>query len=390
MKTVKRCFVFLLAAAAAVLLLISFRDQRQTVSVYENRALAAHPAFSLRGLWDGSYFDGWDAYFSDHVAWRDDMMRDYLWLQLYAKRQVVAQDVVIGDGALLPYLPYTDYSGYDYDSPARAAVQRLLPIQQAAEARGGVFLYLGIDEQRSALREAYPAYLYNKSDYFDASEAAFRAAAEEAGLSVLFTRDLWTEEDCRRYYSAVDHHYNLLGAQAAWRALLAWCASQDMELPAPEEAELNIRSWPGDFYGSYSRRFYDLSPITEELLVFDDSVLPPYERWDDGERTDAPVLVLPEAGAHAQYTAYMGGDHGETVIRTDRPALPNILIVGDSFTNPLEALCVCSFNEVRSLDFRHYDAMTLTEYLETFPADVVIVVRDNLNYLLQEGNGDLK
>lgn len=34
----------------------------------------------------------------------------------------------------------------------------------------------------------------------------------------------------------------------------------------------------------------------------------------------------------------MGGDIGESVITTNRPKLPNILIYGDSFTNPLETL----------------------------------------------------
>ena len=125
-------------------------------------------------------------------------------------------------------------------------------------------------------------------------------------------------------------------------------------------------------------------------MIFDASALPAYQRWDDGKRTDAPLLQLPKAGARIQYSAYMGGDLGETVIRTDRPELPNVLIVGDSFTNPVEALLVGSFNEIRSLDFRKYTEMTLTEYLQAHPADVVVVLRDSLNYVGDEGNGDLK
>ena len=49
-----------------------------------------------------------------------------------------------------------------------------------------------------------------------------------------------------------------------------------------------------------------------------------------------------------------------------------------------------SFHEIRSLDFRKYDQMTLTEYLQAYPADVVVVMRDSLNYVIAEGNGDLK
>ena len=130
--------------------------------------------------------------------------------------------------------------------------------------------------------------------------------------------------------------------------------------------------------------------MTDSLLIFDESVLPPYERWDNGTRNKGPLVVLPKEGSPVSYTAYMGGDKAETIIRTNRPELPNVLIVGDSFTNPVECFCVGSFNEVRSLDFRYYDKMTLTEYLAEYPADLVVVIRDSNVYSIAEGNGDLR
>ena len=64
--------------------------------------------------------------------------------------------------------------------------------------------------------------------------------------------------------------------------------------------------------------------------------------------TGKAVRVLPGRGEKVQYSVYMGGDMAETVVCTNRPELPSILIVGDSFTNPVEALCVYSFHEIRS------------------------------------------
>lgn len=83
----------------------------------------------------------------------------------------------------------------------------------------------------------------------------------------------------------------------------------------------------------------------------------------------------------------MGGDIGETVIRTGRDDLPSILVFGDSFTNPLEGLLYASCDEFRSLDFRHYDAMTLYEYIDLYQPDIVIAVRDNMSYNQFEDNG---
>jgi len=77
----------------------------------------------------------------------------------------------------------------------------------------------------------------------------------------------------------------------------------------------------------------------------------------------------------------MGGDIGETIIQTNRPDLPNILIFGDSFTNALESLLWTNFNETRSLDFRYFTEKTLLEYIDDFHPDIVICMRDEMKYL---------
>ena len=83
----------------------------------------------------------------------------------------------------------------------------------------------------------------------------------------------------------------------------------------------------------------------------------------------------------------MGGDIGETIIDTNRPELPDILIFGDSFTNPLETLLWYSFNRMYSLDLRYYNAKSLREYIDMYKPDVVICVRDETVYLSTDGNG---
>lgn len=391
MKWIKRGFLILIALLTGLFLLLSLRDRRQELSVYENRRLAAHPSFSLRGVWDGSYFRGWDDYFSDHVWHRDDRIREYEWVQLKLKRAVAINNVVIAEDCLLPLQKYMDYSRFDYQAQADPAVARLLALQNRVEGQKAQFLYLGVDEQRTALADRYPAWLYSKSDYYEGNVRSFRETCKRMGVHTVFMRDYTDPEaDPLRYYSAVDHHFNLHGAYLCYRIICDALWAQNGPFPVAEEAALGEYELPGEFYGSYSRKLYDLSPIREQLTVFDPSILPPYERWDNGARTDAPLLDLPAPGEKVQYTVFMGGDKGETVVKTNRPELPSVLIVGDSFTNPIEALCVYSFNEVRSLDYRYYEEMSVTEYLRLHPVDAVIVVRDNLNYVEAVGNGALE
>ncbi|MBQ1411350.1 MAG: hypothetical protein IIY94_08760 [Oscillospiraceae bacterium] len=392
MQRIKQGFVLLLGLLAALFLLVTYLGRREEISKFEYRTLAAHPEFSKESLLDGSYFRGWDEYISDHTAFRDGMMRSYLWLRLHVKKQLLVNDIIISEESLLPYLGEKSFGSDDYAALGRDAVERLEPIRQAVEAYGGHLLYYGIEGQSVVFRDGYPPYLHTHVDYYENCAAAFRAALAEAGFSTLYAHDVFTADggSPKRYYARVDHHYNFLGAYKSYEAICLWCREQGMEIPIVEQERLQIHPSEAPFYGAYSRKLYGLSPIEEPLLIFDASVLPSYQRWDNGEQTDAPLLQLPEEGAPIYYAAYMGGDMGETVIQTDRPELPSILIVGDSYTNPVEALCVGSFNEIRSLDFRHYDQMTLTEYLESYPADLVLILRDSLNYVIPGGNGDLK
>ena len=89
------------------------------------------------------------------------------------------------------------------------------------------------------------------------------------------------------------------------------------------------------------------------------------------------------------YNYYMGGDIAETVIKTNRPDLPRVLVVGDSFTNALESILYTSFDEMHSLDYRHYDGKNILDYIADYQPDVVLYVRDDLSYIVTSGNGSM-
>ena len=127
----------------------------------------------------------------------------------------------------------------------------------------------------------------------------------------------------------------------------------------------------------------------EKLLTASFAEDIPFTRFDNGAAAEATVYALPGSDAEPlTYGLYMGGDIAETVIRTDRPELPNALIFGDSFTNPVECLAYYSFNELRSVDLRHYTVQSLSDYIAAYQPDVVLCVRDYQSLLLREFNGD--
>ena len=44
---------------------------------------------------------------------------------------------------------------------------------------------------------------------------------------------------------------------------------------------------------------------------------------------------------------------------------------------------------MRSLDFRHYTEKSIYDYLEEYQPDVILYVRDDLSYIVTDGNGGL-
>ena len=85
----------------------------------------------------------------------------------------------------------------------------------------------------------------------------------------------------------------------------------------------------------------------------------------------------------------MGGDIAETCIRTDRSSLLTALIFGDSFTNAVESLAYYSFDEMRSVDLRHYKTQSISDYIAAYQPDVVICIRDYEALLSRSDNGGL-
>ena len=156
-----------------------------------------------------------------------------------------------------------------------------------------------------------------------------------------------------------------------------------------EEEDFRWKVLDKPFYGSRNRRLYDTSLITDQLLIYEPAEDLAFERFDYGSPAAPEVFVFTDED-YVEYNIYMGGDIGETVIRTNRPELPSVLLFGDSFTNAFETFLYRSFDETRSLDLRSYSSKTLPEYIEEYRPDLVVCLRDDTAYTAFSGNGQVK
>ena len=392
-KTADWCFIaaFLLVLFAVPALILLHGAKGQT-SYYENRTLAALPAVERESVLSGDYFSQWDTWLTDHVAGRDRLLKLNTWAEYRLFQRPTVNDIVTNSDVLLPFQTYGHWDlDYLQDMAAQSG-DSLARLDELVQSYGGTFCYLGIPLQNAYFYDRYPDYLENRKWHIDAMSQAFFSALDQRGIDYVDMTAIYEAEGRpKEYYSASDHHFTYYGAFDAYRTTMDHLNASGLDLPVLAEDDMTFLTLPNPFLGSRNRELYGLWTGEEHLVVGDQKEPVRFTRQDNGQPSPELLYALPANDTEEiSYNVYMGGDYGETILRTDRPELPNLLIFGDSFTNPLETMFYTGFNETRSLDLRHYTAQGILEYIDEYRPDVVLCVRDNTAYLSLEGNGNIQ
>ena len=69
-------------------------------SFYENRNLEPVPIYSKETLFDGTYLPQWETYFSDQIAYRDEMIYAYTYINANLFGKVNVNNIIITEKAL--------------------------------------------------------------------------------------------------------------------------------------------------------------------------------------------------------------------------------------------------------------------------------------------------
>lgn len=347
-------------------------------SFYENRTLADMPAPTAQSLWDGGFGQELERWYSDHVPARSTLLKAGTALEMKLGRPVV-NDIVVGEDLLLPYIKYGNMTREDYLRVVENTTAGFWALNEYIESLGGAFLYVGIPEQRIYFENRFPDYLNNGQPAMAAADEVFAQSLRQGGVDFLDMREIFDQAGRpEEYYPAVDHHYNYYGAYAAYRAVIDRLAERGFALPVLEEENLDFQELPNPYTGSRNRVLYDLWPTQDRAVVGVQRDPVAYARWDNGERSDRPLFSLPPSDTElVRYDLYMGGDFGETVLKTNRPGLPKALIFGDSFTNAMETLLYASFDETRILDLRHFEGGSLKDYIADYRPDIVLSIQND-------------
>lgn len=349
-------------------------------SSIELRELTAAPRPSRSGLMDGGYFRGWDKYLSDQIPLREWWLRAYGAFSVRVLGKQKMNHVYVGtDGYLLnaPELPPGPRTASDIAS----ATARFRALDSFIESYGGRFVYLHVPHKQMIVREHYPSYVVWPKGYDEVDEAIV-ASFRRAGVPIIDLRTIFLERRSRQQlFYRTDHHWTFEGAYLAYTELV-----RHFGLVPYSRDRLDVVTLPNPYIGSQNRRV-GMAVSTRDKLTFARPRVPvPYTLTVPG-KDPAPMIALPpDVETPVRYSALMGGDLGEIVIETHRPRLPDLLIVGSSFTNAVEPLLYLDFDETRILDLRAFKSMSLYDYIALHRPDCVVLMVSGHEVLTDTGN----
>ncbi len=357
-------------AAASV-----FGAEQSERSYLEGRLYQVFPDISVQSFMDETLQDETEAYLSDSIPYRNDVV---LWNAALQRASIESANLVAG------YEVYPTFFGSDYLVAPRQGYLYEMPYKQ--------------DEWEELCDNALPKYQQVMDDHSDIcwrfAMVARSATTEESpaaslvsdNADIVWFRDKLTQVTDKEQlvdlsdlsfadgdYFATDHHLTIQGGQKVYRAV---AASLGIEPIGFGDA---YTLFDGPFYGSLARGGLDtrFSDIVEDVHYEHGD----YQVWVDGK--EQSMSYLAKGFSEDGYTrgdrysnAYAGcfhGDPGLIEVRNDDVPEKTLLIVGDSYSNNMERFFAESYSCVYVLDLRHYDG-TLNDFLDDNKVDDCVFI----------------
>lgn len=352
----------LVFATAPVLLIIG----EQESSHVESRELQKIPVFSPGSFIDGSYQSALETGLADQFVGSEGMKRKYgeldraLHASIYNRLQplvggeyrMVAESLfVFGEGDHLLRKPPEAIP--ETVAAAADAFSRAIP------ADVGRYLYF-IEDSAVVDFEAE-----NDHRYYEAIK----------GVMAGFNCDslpLDSYEQYAAYYYKTDHHWNSEGAYFGYRDTARLLGVDSSLKPV---RKLNF---PMDFHGSFAKgaNLFD----TKDRFGAYRYELPPHDIWVNGLPQPYIVIDEYENGIYPtepyvdHYSICFGPNVAEVIFDYYQQDADNLLLIGNSFDNPISEALASHFNRTYVIDLRFFETLDLSAYIAERGITKVLVI----------------
>jgi len=188
-------------------------------------------------------------------------------------------------------------------------------------------------------------------------------------------------EDFEDSYYKTDRHWNNQGIFKAYDGIYTLLSQNYPDISPPLSHQV-IENFPDiEFLGSMARN--TLYPIKGDQFEVAKYNLPPYTILRNGVRVQNGKSSEYLRGEYStndyinHYSLYYGGDARILEYIFENNSKRNLLLLGNSFNNPLKPLLAYHYHHLYSIDLRHTKTFSLSEFLSTHPVDDILIIADH-------------
>ena len=366
MRKVEKIFVIVFFCIICFFLVTTLFNN-QKVSWIEQRTLTTFPKFSLDNLTNKKYYDELTSAFSDQLELREQLIKGYFLFQFQRYYGTVA----IGEDNQMYTASQKKVSDSYYDN----LVNTIKLVNKESEKISAKFIFLSIPRKDAYMTKELPSN-YNSSK--EVYEKQVRIARDNLGKDIIFIDAYEVFKNNNQYYCyySNDHHITPRCAYSLYNEINNYTQVSSYDLEKEFEIGQTIIN------GSYNRQVGQKVKHKAEDLYLIPKTNISYKRYEDEKLSNKKVF----GKGNTYEDAYMEGDNAFTRVVTNNNS-KNIMFVGSSYTNILEALSVPSYKEVLSIDYRHNKTgRSIKYYVDKYNIDYVVFVpaQSNNSYSLDK------
>lgn len=373
-KVLSITFVF----AISTVLIYGIVSKDADVSYYENRTLSYKPAFTKTHLLSGHFMRGYEKYFNDQFPGRALEIKYFTQIELMLNKTFVHYLRPINDNNIM-HSPANEKSIEELSGN----INQLTKLKEKTEIKNGEFYYFLAPHKTNALAYLLPSYV-DISPY-ENNLKNLKILSKDFKVYQLYNilNKNNNIEDWESLYFRSGHHWNMDGAILGYKEIID-TISKDY----PSLNPVNIDEYKRKvidvkkYMGSWNSNLIDIIDPSIDDIIYYETELPQFTiKYGKDESDLLPSSyeeiyatgITKNKNSISYVSAYMEDYPILTIEQEGNDNNLKVLIIKDSYANPIIFHLANNFSETTVIDVRHYKS-TVAEHLKNNNYDIVLVL----------------
>lgn len=353
-KTVQKIFIIIFLTIITFFMITTLLNNEK-VSDVERRNLNTFPKFKIENLVKKSYYDDLTNAFQDQLELRQYLIKGYFLFQF----QRYYGDAVKGKNNQLYSAEQTKPSNSYYKN-LKKQIEKVNTKNKELNAK---LIFLSIPRKDAYMTKELPK-TYTSSINIYNKQVEITKQTLDSDITFINAYDVFKKSGIYNCYYSNDHHITPKCAYNLYKEINKITNTKSYNLEEKFKINKTVVN------GAYNRQLGQTVKSKPEDLYLTPKKTINYTRYENDKLSNKKVY----GKGNSYEDAYMEGDMAYTRIETNKKG-KNIMFVGSSYTNILEALSVPSYNRMLSIDYRHNKTgKSINYYVDKYNIDYVVFI----------------